>query len=90
MGYAPIRYTPGGIHAHEGFYEDLARQNKVTRLFQRQLGFWRRHMGFSHRRTVLRSLYRTLYGLLRYQRSLALLRPVYLSSACLSIICLSI
>jgi hypothetical protein len=63
-------------HVYEGFYEDLARQNKVARLFQRQLGFWRHHMGFNHRRSVLRPLYRTLHGLLRYQRSLALLRPV--------------
>jgi hypothetical protein len=29
--------------AFEGFYEDLARQNIVARLFQRQLGFRRRH-----------------------------------------------
>jgi hypothetical protein len=26
-------------HAYEGFYEDLARQNTVARLFQLQLGF---------------------------------------------------
>jgi hypothetical protein len=55
----PLRCRPihaykvhaGEMHAHEvrayeGFYEDLARQNTVTRLFQLQLGFWRRHMGF--------------------------------------------
>jgi hypothetical protein len=47
------------VHVYEGFYEDLAR------LFQRQLGFRRHHtwvsvsshMGFSHRRSVLRLLY---------------------------------
>jgi hypothetical protein len=45
------------MHAYEGFYEDLARQSTVARLFQLQLGFRRRHtwvsvsshMGFSHR-----------------------------------------
>src|ERR1700728_3978368 len=42
-------------------------------------------MGFSHRRSVLRPLYRTLHGLLRYQRSSALFRPVCLSITCLSI-----
>ena len=31
------------VHAHEGFCEDLARQITVARLFQRQLGFRRRH-----------------------------------------------
>ena len=49
--------------AYEGFYEDLARQNTVARLFQLQLGFRRRytwvsvssHMGFSHRRGVLKA-----------------------------------
>jgi hypothetical protein len=49
------------VHAYEGFYEDLARQNIVARLFQRQLGFRLRHtwvsgwslMGSSHRRSVL-------------------------------------
>jgi hypothetical protein len=82
MGYAPIRYTPSEVHAYEGFYENLACQNKVARLFQRQLGFWCRHMGLSHRRIVLRPLYRTLHDLLRYQRSLALLRPVCLQSVC--------
>src|SRR5271163_2530383 len=43
------------------------------------------HMGFSHRRSVLRPLFRTLHGLLGYQRSSALFRPVCLSSICLSI-----
>jgi hypothetical protein len=46
---------------YEGFYEDLARQNIVARLFQRQLCFRRRHtwvsvwshMGFSHRRSAV-------------------------------------
>ena len=90
MGYTPNEVYPNELYAFEGFYEDLARQNKVARLFQRQLGFWRRHMGFGHRRNVLRPLYRTLHDLLRYRRSLALLRPVCLSSTCLSIICLSI
>jgi hypothetical protein len=83
---------------YERFYEDLARQNIVARLFQRQLGFRRRHtwvsvwshMGFSHRRSVLRPLFRTLHGLLRYQRSSVLFRPVCLSSTYLSITCLSI
>jgi hypothetical protein len=32
-----------GGPAEEGFYEDLARQNIVARLFQRQLDFQRRH-----------------------------------------------
>jgi hypothetical protein len=46
-------------HAYEGLYEDLARQNTVARLSQRQLGFtwvsvWS-HMGFSHRRSVLKA-----------------------------------
>src|SRR5271170_5194182 len=40
-------------------------------------------MDFSHRRSVLRPLFRTLHGLLGYQRSSALFRPVCLSSACL-------
>jgi hypothetical protein len=31
------------VHVRERFYEDLARQNTVARLFQRQLGFRRRH-----------------------------------------------
>jgi hypothetical protein len=47
MRYTPERYTPEGhayeghayeAHAYEGFYEDLARQITVARLFQRQLG----------------------------------------------------
>ena len=45
------------------FYEFLARQNTVAHLFQLQLGFRRRriwvsvlsHMGFSHRRSVLKA-----------------------------------
>jgi hypothetical protein len=51
------------VRAHEGFCEDLARQSTVAHLFQRQLGFRRRHtwvsvsshMGFSHRRSVLKT-----------------------------------
>jgi hypothetical protein len=50
-------------HAYEDFYEDLARQHTVARLFQLQLGFRRRHtwvsmsshMGFSHRRGILKA-----------------------------------
>jgi hypothetical protein len=49
--------------SYEGFCEDLARQSTVAHLFQRQLGFRRRHtwvsvpshMGFSHRRSVLKT-----------------------------------
>jgi hypothetical protein len=49
------------MHAYEGFYEDLARQNTVAPLSQLQLWFRRRriwvsvlsHMGFSHHRGVL-------------------------------------
>src|SRR5277367_788204 len=86
------------MHAREvtpmkAFCEDLARQNTVAHLSQLQLGFrccrtWvsvLSHMGFSHRRSVLRPLFRTLHGLLGYQRSSALFRPVCLSSTCLSI-----
>jgi hypothetical protein len=88
-----------GVHSHkhasEGFYEDLARQNIVARLFQRQLGFRHRHtwisvwshMGFSHRCSILRPLYRTLHSLLRYQRSSALFRPVCLQPVCPSLFC---
>jgi hypothetical protein len=51
------------MHAYEGFCEDLARQNVVARLSQLQLRFRRRHiwvsmlshMGFSHRRGVLKT-----------------------------------
>ena len=51
------------IGVNEGFYEDLARQITVARLFQRQLGFRRRHtwvstlshMGFSDHRGVLKA-----------------------------------
>jgi hypothetical protein len=51
------------VHAYEGFCEDLARQNTVAHLSQLQLGFRRRriwvsassHMGFSHRRGVLKT-----------------------------------
>ena len=51
------------MHAYEGFCEDLARQITVARLFQRQLGFRRRHTwvsvwshtGFSQRRGVLKA-----------------------------------
>jgi hypothetical protein len=51
------------MHAHEGFCEDLARQNTVAHLSQLQLGFRRRriwvsvlsHIGFSHRRGVLKT-----------------------------------
>jgi len=83
---------------YEEFYEDLARQNIIARLFQPQLGFRHRrkwvsvwwHRGFSHRRSVPRPLFRTLHGLLRYHRSSALFRPVCLSSTCLYITCLSI
>ena len=79
---------------HEGFCEDLARQNTITHLSQLQVGFRRSqigfcvvayrclycriqvsvlsHMGFSHRRRVLRPLFRRLHGLLRYQCSSAL------------------
>ena len=56
------------VHAHEGFCEDLARQNTVAHLSQLQLGFRRcrilvmlshvgfmlSHMGFSHRGGVLK------------------------------------
>src|SRR5277367_3265474 len=50
-------------HAYEGFCEDLARQNTVAHLSQLQLGFRRRrigvsvlsHIGFSHRRGVLKT-----------------------------------
>jgi hypothetical protein len=50
-------------HAHEGFCEDLARQNAVAHLSQLQLRFRRRHiwvsmlshMGFSHGRGVLKA-----------------------------------
>src|SRR5271168_1573778 len=41
-------------------------------------------MGFSHHRSVLRPLFRTLHGLLGYQRSSALFRLVCLSSTSLS------
>src|SRR2546421_902824 len=47
-------------------------------------------MSFSHRRSVLRPLFRTLHGLLGYQRSSALFRPVCLSSTCLSVFNLSV
>jgi hypothetical protein len=80
-----VRYTPTKV-----FTRILARQNKIARLFQRQLGFWRRHMSFSHRCSVLRPLYRTLHDLLRYRRSLALLRPVCLQPVCLSSVCPSL
>src|SRR5271154_5516175 len=68
------------------FYEYLARQITAAHLFQLQLGF--------HRVSVIavvsqRSLFRTLHGLLGYQRSSALFRPVCLSSTCLSSTCLS-
>jgi hypothetical protein len=44
------------MHAYEGFCEDLARQIAVARLFQLQLGFRAlSHMGFSHRRSVLKA-----------------------------------
>ena len=51
------------MHAHEGFCEDLARQNTVAHLSQLQLGFRRcriwvsvlSHMGFSHRRSALKT-----------------------------------
>jgi hypothetical protein len=60
MRCTPMRYTSHEahtheVHAHEGFYEDLARQNTVARLFQRQLGSVWSHMGFSHRRGVLKA-----------------------------------
>jgi len=78
------RFLP--ICANKGFHEDLARQNIVARLFQRQLGFRRRHAwAFSHRRSVLRPLFRMPHGLLGYQRSSALFRPVCLSITFLSI-----
>jgi hypothetical protein len=55
----PIHEVP----AHEGFCEDLARQNTVAHLSQLQLRFRRRHirvsmlshMGFSRRRGVLKA-----------------------------------
>jgi hypothetical protein len=51
------------VNAYEGFCEDLARQNVVAQLSQLQLRFRRRHtwvfmlshMGFSHRRGVLKA-----------------------------------
>ena len=51
------------VHAYEGFCEDLARQNVVAQLSQLQVRFRRRHiwvsmlshMGFSHRRGVLKT-----------------------------------
>jgi hypothetical protein len=59
----PKRYIPSEVHAYEGFCEDLARQNAVVHLSQLQLQFRRRHiwvsmlshMGFSHRRGVLKA-----------------------------------
>ena len=55
MRYTPVRHMPAlevylyemhalkmharELHAHEGFCENLARQNTVARLFQRQPGF---------------------------------------------------
>jgi hypothetical protein len=47
------------------------------------------HISFSHRRNVLRPLFRMLHGLLRYQRSSALFRPVYLSPVRPSLFCRS-
>src|SRR5579862_6860698 len=47
------------------------------------------HIGFSHRRRILRPLFRTLHGLLGHQRSSACFRLVRLSSTCLSLFCLS-
>src|SRR5271155_5692605 len=47
-------------------------------------------MGFRHRCSVLRPLFRTLHGLLGYQRSPALFRPICLSSTCLSVFNLSV
>jgi hypothetical protein len=49
---------------NEGFYEDLAHQNTIAHLFQLQLEFrrcriWvsvRSHMGFGHRRSVLKAV----------------------------------
>jgi hypothetical protein len=37
----------GKMHAHEGFCEDLARQNAVARLSQLQVRFRRRHIWVS-------------------------------------------
>jgi hypothetical protein len=56
----------------EVFYEDLARSNTVAHLSQLQLWVLRcriwvsvlSHRRFSHRRSVLRLLYRTMHGLL--------------------------
>jgi len=64
----------------EVFYEDLARQNTVAHLSQVQLT-----IGFSHHRSVLRPLFRTLHGLI-----IGLFRPICLSSTCLSVTFLSI
>src|ERR1700733_5173834 len=77
--------------AYEGFCEDLARQNAVAHLSQLQLRFRRRRIWVSVVAVgSSRPLFRTPHGLLGYQRSSALFRPVYLSSTCLSITCLSI
>jgi hypothetical protein len=74
----------------EGFYEYLARQNTVAYLFQLQLGFRRRRIWVSVIVAVSqRPLFRTLHGLLGYQRSSALFRPVCLSPVCPSLFCRS-
>jgi hypothetical protein len=71
--------------AHEGFCEDLARQNAVTQLSRLQLRFRRRHIWVSVIAVVSqRPLFRTPHGLLGYQRSSALFRPVCPSLSCRS------
>src|SRR2546421_1656423 len=47
-------------------------------------------MRFSHRRSVLRPLFRTLHGLLGVPALIGLFRPVCLSSTCLSVFNLSV
>src|SRR5271170_2970948 len=79
------------MHVHEGFCENLARQNTVAPLSQLQPGFRRCRIWVSVIVVVsLRPLFRTLHGLLGYQRSSALFRPVCLSSTCLSVFNLSV
>jgi len=74
----------------EVFYEDLARQSTVAYLFQLLWASPLSRMHFSHRRRVLRSLFRTPHGLLDAPALIGLFRPVCLSVTCLSITFLSI
>jgi len=89
MRHTPIRYRPMRYRPMKVLRGSSASERRRTSV-QLQPRFRRRHIWVSVIAVVSqRPLFRTLHGLLGYQRSSALFRPICLSPVCPSLFCRS-